>query len=52
MATAAEAGLCSTLDVWADPANERIGTSATVITVVRTVASVALAGVAAARARA
>lgn len=37
----------SALDVWADPANERIGTSATVITFVRTIASVAIAGVAA-----
>ena len=37
----------STLDVWADPANERVLTSATVITVVRTVASVALAAYAA-----
>ncbi len=35
------------LDVWADPAAERIGTSATVITFVRTVAAVVLAGVAA-----
>jgi CDP-diacylglycerol---glycerol-3-phosphate 3-phosphatidyltransferase len=34
----------SALDVWADPANERILTSATVITFVRTLASVALAG--------
>jgi CDP-diacylglycerol--glycerol-3-phosphate 3-phosphatidyltransferase len=31
-----------TLDVWSDPAKERIGTSATVITFVRTVISVAL----------
>jgi CDP-diacylglycerol---glycerol-3-phosphate 3-phosphatidyltransferase len=37
----------STLDVWADPANERVLTSATVITFVRTVASVVLAGYAA-----
>ena len=37
----------ATLDVWADPANERVLTSATVITFVRTVASVALAGYAA-----
>jgi CDP-diacylglycerol---glycerol-3-phosphate 3-phosphatidyltransferase len=37
----------STLDVWADPERERIGTSATVITAVRTVASVVLAGFAA-----
>jgi CDP-diacylglycerol---glycerol-3-phosphate 3-phosphatidyltransferase len=35
------------LDVWTDPANERIGTSATVITGVRTVASVVLSGLAA-----
>ena len=35
------------LDVWTDPAAERIGTSATVITGVRTVASVVLAGLAA-----
>jgi CDP-diacylglycerol--glycerol-3-phosphate 3-phosphatidyltransferase len=34
------------LDVWTDPARERIGTSATVITAVRTVASVVLAGLA------
>jgi CDP-diacylglycerol--glycerol-3-phosphate 3-phosphatidyltransferase len=46
MATATEQDY-STLDVWADPANERIGTSATVITFVRTIASVAIAGVAA-----
>ena len=37
----------STLDVWADPERERIGTSATVITAVRTVASVVRAGFAA-----
>jgi CDP-diacylglycerol--glycerol-3-phosphate 3-phosphatidyltransferase len=37
----------STLDVWADPAAERVGTSATLITGVRTVASVVLAGLAA-----
>ncbi len=36
------------LDVYADPAREKVGTSATVITGVRTVASVVLAGVAAA----
>jgi CDP-diacylglycerol---glycerol-3-phosphate 3-phosphatidyltransferase len=36
-------------DVYADPARERVGTSATVITGVRTVVSVALAGVAADR---
>jgi CDP-diacylglycerol--glycerol-3-phosphate 3-phosphatidyltransferase len=35
------------LDVWTDPANERIGTSATVVTFVRTVVSVVLAGLAA-----
>jgi CDP-diacylglycerol--glycerol-3-phosphate 3-phosphatidyltransferase len=35
------------LDVWADPAKERIGTSATVITFVRTVVSVVLSGLAA-----
>jgi len=35
-------------DVWADPAAERVGTPATVITGVRTVAAVALAGWAAA----
>jgi CDP-diacylglycerol---glycerol-3-phosphate 3-phosphatidyltransferase len=35
------------LDVWADPASERIATSATVITGVRTVASVVLSGLAA-----
>ncbi|MGZ4494826.1 MAG: CDP-alcohol phosphatidyltransferase family protein, partial [Nocardioides sp.] len=34
-------------DVWTDPAAERIGTSATVVTAVRTVASVVLAGAAA-----
>jgi CDP-diacylglycerol--glycerol-3-phosphate 3-phosphatidyltransferase len=34
------------LDVYADPANERIGTSATVVTAVRTVATVVLAGLA------
>ncbi len=32
------------LDVWTDPAQERIGTSATLITAVRTIASVVLAG--------
>ncbi len=37
----------STLDVWTDPAQERVGTSATVITFVRTIASVVLAGLAA-----
>ena len=35
------------LDVWTDPAQERIGTSATVITFVRTAVSVLLAGLAA-----
>ena len=35
-----------TLDVYADPARERIGTSATVITGIRTVAAVLLAGLA------
>lgn len=34
------------LDVYADPATERLGTSANVITAVRTVAAVALAGLA------
>ncbi|MGZ4436779.1 MAG: CDP-alcohol phosphatidyltransferase family protein [Nocardioidaceae bacterium] len=34
-------------DVWTDPAAERIGTSATVVTAVRTVASAVLAGAAA-----
>jgi CDP-diacylglycerol---glycerol-3-phosphate 3-phosphatidyltransferase len=46
MATAAQEDV-SGLDVWADPAAERLGTSATVITGVRTVASVVLAGFAA-----
>jgi CDP-diacylglycerol--glycerol-3-phosphate 3-phosphatidyltransferase len=46
MAAATEEDV-STLDVWADPARERIGTSATAITAVRTVASVVLAGLAA-----
>ena len=36
-----------TLDVWTHPEQERVGTSATVITAVRTVASVVLAAVAA-----
>jgi len=36
-----------TLDVWTDPARERVGTSATVITGVRTVAAVVLAALAA-----
>jgi CDP-diacylglycerol---glycerol-3-phosphate 3-phosphatidyltransferase len=35
------------LDVWSDPARERIGTSATVITFVRTIISVLLAALAA-----
>jgi CDP-diacylglycerol---glycerol-3-phosphate 3-phosphatidyltransferase len=35
------------LDVWSDPAQERIGTSATVITFVRTIISVLLAALAA-----
>jgi CDP-diacylglycerol---glycerol-3-phosphate 3-phosphatidyltransferase len=35
------------LDVWSDPARERIGTSATVITFVRTIVSVLLAALAA-----
>jgi len=46
MATATGADPDS-LDVWTDPARERVGTSATVITFVRTVASVVLAGFAA-----
>src|ERR671919_339220 len=37
-----------TLDVWTDPDNERIATSATVITFVRTIISVVLGGYAAA----
>jgi CDP-diacylglycerol---glycerol-3-phosphate 3-phosphatidyltransferase len=39
----------ASLDVWSDPAAERVGTSATVITGIRTVASVALSAVAADR---
>jgi CDP-diacylglycerol--glycerol-3-phosphate 3-phosphatidyltransferase len=35
------------LDVWTDPEKERVGTSATVITFVRTIISVVLAGLAA-----
>jgi CDP-diacylglycerol--glycerol-3-phosphate 3-phosphatidyltransferase len=35
------------LDVWTDPTQERVGTSATVITFVRTVVAVVLAGLAA-----
>ena len=46
MATATGADVDS-LDVWTDPARERVGTSATVITFVRTVVSVVLAGLAA-----
>jgi CDP-diacylglycerol---glycerol-3-phosphate 3-phosphatidyltransferase len=45
-ATADELG---SLDVWADPAQERLGTSANVVTLVRTVVSVVLAAVAADR---
>ena len=37
----------ATLDVWTDVEGERVGTSATIVTAVRTVASVALAGAAA-----
>jgi CDP-diacylglycerol--glycerol-3-phosphate 3-phosphatidyltransferase len=44
MATLAEH---AALDVWADPDAERVGTSATVLTFVRTVAAVVVAGVAA-----
>jgi CDP-diacylglycerol--glycerol-3-phosphate 3-phosphatidyltransferase len=47
MATTTTAGDLDSLDVWSDPARERIGTSATVITFVRTVVSVVLAGLAA-----
>jgi CDP-diacylglycerol---glycerol-3-phosphate 3-phosphatidyltransferase len=39
----------ATLDVWTDVEGERVGTSATAVTAVRTVAAVALAGVAAHR---
>jgi CDP-diacylglycerol--glycerol-3-phosphate 3-phosphatidyltransferase len=46
MAAAADEDF-ATLDVWSDPANERVLTSATVITFVRTIAAVALAGYAA-----
>jgi CDP-diacylglycerol---glycerol-3-phosphate 3-phosphatidyltransferase len=46
MATATEGDVAS-LDVWSDPAQERVGTSATVVTLVRTVASVVLAALAA-----
>ncbi|QNN53379.1 CDP-alcohol phosphatidyltransferase family protein [Nocardioides mesophilus] len=45
--TATESAGAPEADVWTDPAAERIATSATVVTAVRTVASVALAGVAA-----
>ena len=44
MAAPVEAG---TRDVWTHPEQERVGTSATVVTGVRTVASVVLAGLAA-----
>jgi len=44
IAAPVEAG---TLDVWTHPEQERIGTSATVVTAIRTVASVVLAGFAA-----
>ena len=44
---AATEGDLDTLDVWTHPDQERVGTSATVITFVRTVASVVLAGLAA-----
>jgi CDP-diacylglycerol--glycerol-3-phosphate 3-phosphatidyltransferase len=46
MATAADQDF-SALDVWSDPEKERLLTSATVITFVRTVISVVLAGLAA-----
>jgi CDP-diacylglycerol---glycerol-3-phosphate 3-phosphatidyltransferase len=36
----------TTLDVWTDPASERVGTSATVVTAIRTVAAAVLAGLA------
>jgi CDP-diacylglycerol---glycerol-3-phosphate 3-phosphatidyltransferase len=36
----------ATLDVWTDPAAERVGTSATVVTLIRTVAAAVLAGLA------
>jgi CDP-diacylglycerol---glycerol-3-phosphate 3-phosphatidyltransferase len=39
----------ATSDVWADPALERLGTSANVVTIVRTVVAVVLAGMAAQR---
>jgi CDP-diacylglycerol--glycerol-3-phosphate 3-phosphatidyltransferase len=44
---AATVGDLESLDVWTHPEQERIGTSATAITFVRTVASVVLAGLAA-----
>jgi len=44
---AATVGDLDSLDVWTHPEQERVGTSATVITFVRTVASVVLAGLAA-----
>lgn len=44
---AATVGDIDTLDVWTHPEQERVGTSATVITFVRTIASVVLAGLAA-----
>lgn len=47
MAAATSETDAAELDVWTDPAKERIGTSATVITGVRTVASVVLSGLAA-----
>ena len=46
MATATHGDL-DELDVWSDPSRERIGTSATIITFVRTIIAVALAGLAA-----
>jgi CDP-diacylglycerol--glycerol-3-phosphate 3-phosphatidyltransferase len=47
MATRAEPLDASSLDVWTDVDAERVGTPATVVTFVRTVVSVALAGAAA-----
>jgi len=47
MATATTNEDLDALDVWSDPAQERIGTSATVITFVRTIISVVLAALAA-----
>lgn len=50
MATSADPALdpdaAAALDVWADPGTERLGTSATLVTAVRTVASVTLSGLA------